>query len=279
MGVNVDESGCYDQAGGIDHCLGFNPVTAKSLNGFDAVVDNADIRSPSRSSAAIDYIPSENQKIKHVRMVIRTNGTALVAGVSQNTMSSCSKNMQTAPMTHRTIEELEEGLEQIRGAPSDNGTLRLIVARTAVDAREIVGRGELTTESGLAGDNWLARGDRHTEDGRADPLRQITIMNSRVLELIAGPTDEWPAAGDQLYADFDISAANAPAGTRLRIGKATVEVTEAPHLGCGKFKVRYGHDALRWVNSETGVNLKLRGINARVIDPGTIRTGDPITKL
>lgn len=187
--------------------------------------------------------------------------------------------MQTAPMTHRTIEELEAGLAQIRNAPSENGTLRLIVARTAVDEREIVEQGELTLESGLAGDNWLARGDRHTEDGSADPLRQVTIMNSRVLDLIAGPTQEWPAAGDQLYADFDISETNAPAGTRLKIGNATLEVTTAPHMGCGKFKVRYGHDALRWVNSEAGVALKLRGINARVIHPGTIQTGDPIAKL
>ncbi|MCY3849635.1 MAG: hypothetical protein OXF75_02390 [Acidimicrobiaceae bacterium] len=187
--------------------------------------------------------------------------------------------MQTANTAHRTIEELAAGLARIRNAPAENGTLRLIVARTAVDEREILEQGELTLEGGLAGDNWLSRGDRHTEDGSADPLRQVTVMNSRVLELIAGPTGQWPAAGDQLYADFDISEANAPAGTRLRIGGATLEVTEAPHLGCGKFKLRYGHDALRWVNSETGRALKLRGVNARVVDPGTIRTGDSISKL
>lgn len=182
-------------------------------------------------------------------------------------------------MTHRTNEELEAGIAQIQAAPGEQGTLRLIVARTAVDEREIVEQGDLTLEGGLAGDNWLARGDRHTEDGTADPLRQVTIMNSRVLELIAGPTEQWPAAGDQLYADFDISESNAPAGTRLRVGDATLEVTKAPHLGCDKFRARYGRDALRWVNSETGMALKLRGINARVVQPGTIWTGDPITKL
>ena len=186
---------------------------------------------------------------------------------------------QTVPMTHRTFEELEAGLTQIRDAPGEQGTLRLIVARTEVDERQIVEQGELTTAGGLEGDNWLARGDRHTEDGSADPLRQITIMNSRVLELIAGATEQWPAAGDQLYADFDISEANAPSGSHLKIGNATLEVTEAPHLGCHKFRARYGRDALHWVNSETGMALKLRGINTRVIHPGTIRTGDPIKKL
>ena len=95
-------------------------------------------------------------------------------------------------------------------------------------------------------------------DGSADPLRQITIMNSRVLDLIAGPTEQWPAAGDQLYADFDISETNAPSGTHLKIGNATLEVTEAPHLGCHKFRARYGRDALHWVNSEAGMSLKLQ---------------------
>ena len=182
-------------------------------------------------------------------------------------------------MTHRTFEELEAGLAQIGDAPSEQGTLRLIVARTEVNERQIVEQGELTLEGGLEGDYWLARGNLHTEDGSADTLRQITIMNSRVLELIAGPTEQWPAAGDQLYADFDISEANAPSGTHLKIGNATLEVTEAPHLGCHKFRARYGRDALHWVNSGAGMALKLRGINTRVIHPGTIRTGDQIKKL
>ena len=187
--------------------------------------------------------------------------------------------MQTEPMNHRPIEELEAGLAQIAAAPSEAGTLRLIVARTAVDEREIVEQGELCMERGLVGDNWLSRPDRKTTDGSADPLRQVTIMNSRVLELIAGPIEQWPSAGDQLYADFDISETNAPAGTRLRVGEAVLEVTSAPHRGCAKFKARYGHDALRWVNSEAGMKLKLRGVNARVLHPGAVSTGDAITKV
>lgn len=177
------------------------------------------------------------------------------------------------------MEELEAGLARIAAAPSEQGTLRLIVARTAVDQREVVEQAELCMETGLEGDNWFSRPDRNTVDGRADPLRQVTVMNSRVLELIAGPVEQWPAAGDQLYADFDISEANAPAGTRLRVGDAVLEVTTAPHRGCGKFKARYGHDALRWVNSEAGMELKLRGVNARVVHPGTVSTGDVITKM
>jgi hypothetical protein len=35
-------------------------------------------------------------------------------------------------------------------------------------------------------------------------------------------------------------------------------------------------DSLRFVNSEAGLKLRLRGFNARVIVPGTIRTGDAV---
>ncbi len=177
------------------------------------------------------------------------------------------------------MEELDAGLDWALAAPSDNGTLRLIVARTAVDEREVLESTALSLEKGLLGDNWLARGNRKTVDGSAHPQKQITIINARVCELIAGPIDNWAAAGDQLYADFDISEENAPAGTGLRFGSAIVEVTEAPHTGCAKFRARYGDDALRWVNSSQGKQLRLRGINARVVKEGIIQTSDRITKV
>ena len=100
-----------------------------------------------------------------------------------------------------------------------------------------------------------------------------------MLELIAGPIENWPAAGDQLYVDLDLSHDNLPPGTRLAIGDSVVEVTDKPHTGCAKFVRRFGLDAHRWVNSELGSNLKLRGINARVVEPGKIRTGDRVKKV
>ena len=104
-------------------------------------------------------------------------------------------------------------------------------------------------------------------------------MNSRVLEALAGPIDRWPLAGDQLYADLDLSEANLPAGTRLAVGESVIEVTAKPHLGCAKFTRRFGLDAKRWVNSEAGMKLRLRGVNARVVQPGVIRVGDRVEKL
>ena len=58
-----------------------------------------------------------------------------------------------------------------------------------------------------------------------------------------------------------------------------IEVTAQPHLGCAKFAARFGNDAWRFVNSRVGRDLRLRGLNARVVASGTVRPGDVIRKL
>jgi hypothetical protein len=42
---------------------------------------------------------------------------------------------------------------------------------------------------------------------------------------------------------------------------------------------RFGLDAMKFVNSVVGRQLHLRGINARVVQPGVIRVGDKVTKI
>ena len=86
-------------------------------------------------------------------------------------------------------------------------------------------------------------------------------------------------AGDQLHVDLDLSEANLPPGTRLALGTAVIEVTPEPHRGCAKFVERFGRDAMRFVNSPIGRELRLRGLNARVVVPGTVRPGDEIRKV
>jgi MOSC domain-containing protein YiiM len=58
-----------------------------------------------------------------------------------------------------------------------------------------------------------------------------------------------------------------------------LEVSEDPHLGCGKFARRFGVDALKLANSDLGRAMRLRGLNARVIEPGEIVTGDAVRRL
>lgn len=184
------------------------------------------------------------------------------------------------PATHRSREELETGLDHVRAAPADGGTLELIARRPAEEQREVLDAGELDLSAGLIGDMWARRPSPSMPDGGPNPEAQVTVMNARSAALVAGAdTERWAQAGDQLYVDLDLSHENLPASTRLQIGDAVLEITEAPHLGCGKFSRRFGVDALKLVNSETGRELRLRGVNARVVTPGAIRRGDAVRKL
>jgi MOSC domain-containing protein YiiM len=177
-----------------------------------------------------------------------------------------------------SMDELLAGLDEVRQAPRDGGRLELIVRRPQVGRREIVDAASLDPSSGVVGDSWLSRGDFRTK-GPADPDAQITVMNARSAALVAGTRDRWPLAGDQLYVDFDLSLDNLPAGTRLAIGSAILQVSEKPHTGCRKFVSRFGVDAMTFVNSEVGRSLNLRGINARVVTAGDVHVGDVVRKL
>jgi hypothetical protein len=175
---------------------------------------------------------------------------------------------------HLTKEELEAGLGAIRSAPADEGVLELIVCRPAIDKRELLESGELHPAHGLVGDTWNMRGSRRTADGTSHPDMQLNIMSARAAALVAQSRDRWPLAGDQLYIDMDLSERNLPAGTRLALGSAVIEITAQPHTGCAKFVSRFGVEAMKFVNSATGRELNLRGVNARVVQAGTIRVGD-----
>jgi MOSC domain-containing protein YiiM len=190
------------------------------------------------------------------------------------------QSVTMARVAHRTTDELVAALDSLRESPSDRGLVELIVRRPAVDAREVLAEAELSVDDGIVGDTWRARGSRHTHDGSAEPERQLTIMNARAIALFAGNDRErWAEAGDQLYVDINLSDGNLPAGSRLRLGTAIVEVTEKPHTGCSKFAQRFGTDVARFVNSADGAELHLRGINARVVQAGAVANGDVAVKV
>ena len=185
----------------------------------------------------------------------------------------------TNDVKHLTMAELEAGLDTIRQSPRTEGVLRHIVRRPQDDQREVLTLGQLDLEEGLVGDNWRSRGSKNTADGSAHPEMQLNVMNSRTIELIAQDPVRWALAGDQLYVDFDLSEENVPAGTQLALGTAVIEVTSVPHNGCKKFVGRFGLEAMKFVNSPLGKQLHLRGINARVVQAGTIQVGDVVRKI
>jgi MOSC domain-containing protein YiiM len=180
-------------------------------------------------------------------------------------------------MTPRTDDELAAGLDEVRAAPADDGVVRMIVRRPAVDARETLLEGELDADLGLVGDTWAERASRGTPAD--ERYAQVTLMNARYTELIAGDRARWPLAGDQLYVDLDLSIENLPPGSHLAIGDAVLRISEEPHTGCAKFSARYGSPAWRLANSELGRALRLRGANASVVTSGTVREGDPVSKV
>jgi len=178
------------------------------------------------------------------------------------------------------VEAVDARIDEVRAAPADNGRIELIARRPEVEAREVVAEATLDPDEGLLGDNWSVKPSLKT--GAPNAEAQLTLMNARVAALVSGGDDRerWAQAGDQLYVDLDLSSANVPPGTRLRLGdEAVVEVSHEPHLGCGKFVKRFGLDAQKLVNSAVGRELNMRGINTTVATRGVVRTGDPVVKL
>ena len=177
------------------------------------------------------------------------------------------------------MEELEAALDHLRAAPKDEGVLQLIVCRPDVEQRRVLDEAELDPLKGLIGDNWTVRPSSKTPDGSPHPEMQINIMNSRVTALVAQDKDRWQLAGDQLYIDMDLSKENLPAGARIQVGSAVLEVSPLPHTGCHKFVSRFGAEAMKFVNSTVGKELCLRGINAKVVQGGVVKVGQVAKKI
>ena len=206
-------------------------------------------------------------------------GTAARHEDSVDRGTAVAEATSSDPARHRSSAELEAALGDIRNAPGAVGTINLIVRRPAEDAREVLDVAEINDAEGVAGDTWNQRSSPTSADGGPHPDAQITIMSARAAAAVIGPVERWPLAGDQIYADLDISHEALPAGAQLQLGDAVVEITAKPHRGCAKFAARFGRDALRFVNTGEGRDLRMRGVNCRVIRPGTVRPGDPITRV
>ena len=177
---------------------------------------------------------------------------------------------------NRSTAELEALLDEILQAPQDAGPIEMIVRRPGENQREVIQSGELSPETGLGGDNWSARVGG---DGQPHRETQLTLMNARVADAVAVSRDRWPLAGDQIYVDMDISHENLPAGSRIRVGEAVVEISEVPHTGCDKFAGRFGAEALRFANVGVGRDNRFRGVNAFVVEGGSVAVGDKVTKI
>lgn len=163
---------------------------------------------------------------------------------------------------------LAAALRALPAPPRDAGRLVLLVRRREDGARETPQGVLLTPEHGVPGDAWGRRPPR-------DPEAQLAVMRADVAAALANG-QPLTLFGDNLFVDLDIAATNLPAGARLRVGGARVEVTPKPHNGCLLFRSRFGADALRLVQQPATRAQNLRGIYWKVIEAGEARVGDPI---
>lgn len=168
---------------------------------------------------------------------------------------------------HLPLETLEPALAALT-PPRDHGSLALIVCRGVDERRATPEHATLTPAEGVPGDAWR----RKTP---VKPDAQISLMRADVARLFANG-QEISLAGDNLFVELDLSTASLPTGSRLRVGRALLEVTPEPHNGCAKFRQRFGDAALRLTAAPRFREVRLRGIYARVIEAGEVAVGDAI---
>lgn len=170
-----------------------------------------------------------------------------------------------------SLDELLRAVAALPEPPTERGRLVHVTRRHAPGVHESLASVTLSREEGVPGDSWNRRLP-------PNPDAQVSVVRADVAELIASGLP-LSTSGDNLAVDLDISAANLPCGTRLRVGDAVVVVTPKPHVGCAKFAARFGADALAFVKSDAGRRLNLRGIYWRVVEPGLASVGSPVEVL
>ena len=172
------------------------------------------------------------------------------------------------PSRHLPLGELEQKLGTLLAAPRDAGRVALLVRRRADKVRETPTRIDLGPDTGVPGDAW-GRGQK------PDRAAQVTVMEIDVAEMVANG-QPLTVFGDNLFLALDLSVENLPTGSRLRLGRALLEVTAKPHNGCRKFAARFGHDALRLVANPELRHRNLRGIYLCVVEAGEVAVGDAV---
>jgi MOSC domain-containing protein YiiM len=160
---------------------------------------------------------------------------------------------------------------QASAARPATGTVRMLVVRRGGGEHALPGRIRLDPASGIDGDRWA-------QGKEPDVADQVSLMDARVVEALAGPAG-LHVPGDNVIVDLDLGEQALPFGSRLRLGSAVIELSGKLHAGCSKFRGRLGDQALRWVNAKDNRSFRLRGVYARILEAGELAVGDVIVAL
>lgn len=169
---------------------------------------------------------------------------------------------------HLSPAALEARLAALSPAPTDRGTVDRLVARTADYGRVVHDVVRLTVAGGMPG-------DRFVDQTKYGPEAQLATMRTDFARVVANG-QPLELHGDNLFLSLDLSDENLPAGSRLRVGEALLEVTPKAHNGCKKWAQRFGLAPMRLNMSARFRPRHLRGIYLRVVEDGECAVGDPV---
>lgn len=160
---------------------------------------------------------------------------------------------------------------RLPASPRDRGRVHRVVLRPPgkPGERATPEVAELDPELGLVGDRW-------SEKPREDRGSQVSLINVHVLRDLARGEERMALSGDNLHVDLELSEANLPAGTQLRVGTAVLEVSPTPHRPCEQFIERYGSTAAKRVSRAARIGLRGRGMLCFVAEAGQVRVGDAL---
>lgn len=175
------------------------------------------------------------------------------------------------PARHLDHDALVAALAALPPAPTDVGTVDLLVARGPLGERRCPPEARLTAAGGMPGDRWAS-------EEKYGPIYQLATTRTDFARVIANGQ---PLAlhGDNLFLTLDLSEANLPDGAVLRLGEATVVVTPKAHNGCKKWVQRFGLAPMQLNLAPSHRALHLRGIYLRVVEDGLVRVGDRVQVL
>lgn len=178
-----------------------------------------------------------------------------------------------------TVELLDRLYAELPPRPSTTAVINALNVRPGPDQREARESIEFDPALGAIGDRWIRKTWLYLPDNQPDPRVQVAVCNARILALIQQVTGVDHHPGDTLFTDLDLSVANLPAGARLRIGEAVLEISDVENDACAKFATHYGPVVFEWIRLARNRPLRLRGLFAKIINHGVVRCGDVVRKF